>query len=633
MMICSYYKQISDYGAIGNLRSVALVGNDGAIDWCCFPDADRASVFAAILDVRRGGRFQVSVPDAGVGVQYYVKDTNILKTEFKIGQGKLTVTDFMPLWGNISQCGGSYAPEEIHRILECEGDDMEIEAEWSPRFDYARAHMEIKEIGNGWIAKGGDERLSLCNVDNAHVIDDDYGQMVYALFKMGDGDKKVLITRWDSGNVNGEFKESIELMERTAKTWKNWAKKEAVLDAHKWAEEWLPFLVRSRLALKLMIHDDTGAILAAPTTSLPETIGGVRNWDYRYTWIRDASLIGQALISSGHMKEAVDLFNWIEKVSAEHFREGKGIQIMYGLHGEAELDEEELDHLEGYKRSKPVRIGNGAAYQLQLETYGELLNTAYELARRDIKLEPKIMDFLSKVADHACSIWKEPDYGIWEIRGKPRHFTYSKVMIWVALDRAIHLANQYDYPGDVKKWQKSRSKIKKEVLEKGYDHELGTFVQVFGSKDLDAVNLRIPLLEFLPFDDEMVQGTIDMTLKHLTKNGLVYRYLMDDGLPGKEGTFGLCTFWLVDALALSGRVEEARDIFENMINHTNHVGLLPEQLDPATGEFLGNFPQAFSHIGLMNSMLYLAYAEGRPIPEKYPIGTLEHRKEIIHSRK
>lgn len=631
-MICTYYKQISDYAAIGNLRSVALIGKDGSIDWCSFPIADRSSIFAAILDIRRGGRFQVSVPDAGIGVQYYVKDTNVLKTQFKIGHGKLTVTDFMPLWGNISKCGGSYAPKEIHRIIECQGDDMEIEVEWSPRFDYARASTKIKEKDNGWVATDGKDKMSLCNLDNARVTDEGYGQRLYSLFKMRDGDQKVLVTRWNNEDVNGELDKSVELMKRTSSTWKNWARKEAVMDVHEWAEEWFPFLVRSRLALKLMIHDDTGAMLAAPTTSLPETIGGVRNWDYRYAWIRDASLIGQALISAGHTKEAVDLLHWIEKVSSEHFEKGHGLQIMYGLHGEAELDEEELDHLEGYKRSGPVRIGNGAADQLQLETYGELLNTAYEMVRRNIKLEPKIMDFLTKVTDYACDVWKEPDYGIWEIRGKPRHFTYSKVMVWVALDRAIHLANQYDFPGDVEKWEKTRSDIRKKVLKKGYNEDLGTFVQTFGSKELDAANLRIPLLEFLPFDDERVKGTINMTLKHLTENELVYRYQVDDGLPGKEGAFGICTFWLVDALALSGRIKEARNIFENIINLTNHVRLLPEQLDPKTGEFLGNFPQAFSHIGLINSMIYLAYAEGKPVPVA-PIGTSEHREKIMHSRK
>ena len=329
-MICSYYKQISDYGAIGNLRSVALIGNDGSIDWCSFPAADSPSVFASILDVRHGGRFQVSVPDAGVGVQYYVKDTNVLKTEFKIGPGKLTVTDFMPLWGNINQCGGSYALNEIHRIIECKGENMEIEVEWSPRLDYARASTKIKETENGWIATDGENRISLCNVENARVINESYGSILYSLFKIRDGDRKVLVTRWNSEDIDSAPDKSVELMQRTASTWKNWARKESVLDAHKWAEEWLPFLVRSRLALKLMIHDDTGAIMAAPTTSLPETIGGVRNWDYRYTWVRDASLIAQALISAGHRKEAIDLLYWIERVSAEHFEKRQGLQIMYG---------------------------------------------------------------------------------------------------------------------------------------------------------------------------------------------------------------------------------------------------------------------------------------------------------------
>ena len=630
-MICTYYKQISDYATIGNLRSVALIGNDGSIDWCCFPVVDSGSVFGSLLDVRKGGRFQVSVPDAGVGVQYYAKDSNVLKTEFKIGKSKLTITDFMPLWGDISKCGGSYAPPEIHRIVECQGDDMEIEVEWSPRLDYARTNTQIKEVDKGWVATAENNSLSLGKLENARLIDQGYGPILHSLFQIKEGEQKVMVTRWNNPPYDNKLNDSLELMKRTINVWKNWSLKESVVDEHEWTEEWLPFLIRSRLALKLMIHDDTGSMLAAPTTSLPETIGGVRNWDYRFAWIRDASLIAQALISAGHQKEAVDLLHWMERVSADHFQKGHGLQIMYGLHGESDLEEIELEHLEGYKRSRPVRIGNEAAKQLQLETYGELLNTAYELVRRHVQLEPKIKDFLKKVVDHACNIWKEPDYGIWEVRCEPQHFTYSKVMIWVALDRAIHLATDYGFPGEVEKWRKTRSEIKKEVLQKGYDEELGSFVQVFGSKDLDAANLRIPLLEFLPFDDDRVQGTIDMTLKKLSRHGLVYRYFFDDGLPGEEGAFGICTFWLVDALALSGRTKEARDIFENMINHTNHVGLLSEQLDPITGEFLGNFPQAYSHIGMINSMIYLAYAEGRPLPEKYPIGTPEHRAEIKRS--
>jgi len=630
-MICEYYKPISDYGAIGNLRTVALIGKDGSIDWCCFPVIDNPSIFGAILDIRQGGRFQVSVPDAGIGFQYYVKDTNILKTQFKIGRSELTVTDFMPLWGDINKCGGSYAPPEIHRVLECHGDDMEIEVEWSPRFDYACVHTAIKEIDDVWTATGGNDKLSLCNINNAKVMNGKNGPSLYASFQMKDGEKRALITRWNSKNMDGDIDTSNELMERTASTWKEWVHKEPSINAHKWAAEWFPFLIRSKLALKMMIHDDTGAMMAAPTASLPEVIGDILNCDYRYTWVRDASMVGQALISTGHVKEAVDLFKWVEKVSKEHFEKGEGIKIMYGLHGEIELEEKTLDHLEGYKRSKPIHIGNGAANQVQHGIYGEILNTAYELVRRDIKLEPEMMNFLSRVADRACEVWKEKDSGIWEERKNLHHYTYSKVMMWVALDRAIHLACNYNFPGDTDKWKKSRSEIKESVLKYGYDKKLGSFVRAFGQKELDAANLRIPLLEFLPFDDERVRGTINNTLKYLTENQLVYRYLKKEGPHSKEGTFALCTFWLVDALALSGRINEARDIFENIINHTNHVGLLSEMIDAETGELLGNFPQAFSHIGMINSMVYLAYAERKPVPVA-PIGTLEHREKMDSRR-
>ncbi|MBE0595707.1 MAG: glycoside hydrolase family 15 protein, partial [Desulfuromonadales bacterium] len=301
---------------------------------------------------------------------------------------------------------------------------------------------------------------------------------------------------------------------------------------------------------------------------------------------------------------------------------------MYGLHGETELPELELPHWEGYRRSRPVHIGNGAADQFQLEIFDEFLNMGYELARRGEELEPEIWDFLARVADHVDEVWEKPDHGIWEMRGPTRHFTYSKVMAWVAFDRAIHLARGYGLKGDVEKWRRGRERVRQAVLENGYDRKLGAFVQAFGAADLDASNLRIPLMEFLPFDDPRVQGTIDRTLEQLTENGLVYRYRVDDGLPGKEGTFGLCTFWLVDALALSGRLEEAEKIFASIARHVNHVGLFAEQIDAASGAFLGNFPQAFTHIGLINSVLNLAWARGRPIPEHGLIGTPEHREEV-----
>jgi pentatricopeptide repeat protein len=386
--------------------------------------------------------------------------------------------------------------------------------------------------------------------------------------------------------------------------------------------QWSPLLIRSALVLKLLMNEETGAIAAAPTTSLPEMIGGERNWDYRYAWIRDGSHTAQALISLGHTTEALKFLCWLEKISKLYGVDGWGVSIVYGVHGERHLEETELTHLEGYKGSRPVRIGNSAYQQYQLEGYGELLISAYELSRRGVRLSPSLVQFLSSLVDEAVQVWKRPDQGIWEIRDRPRHFVYSKVMVWTALDRAIRLAQWYDLGDRLEGWRKARDEIKEVVLEKGFDDGLNSFVQYFGSSVVDAANLRLPVLGFLPFRDPRIQGTIDRTLEDLMENGLVYRYRNPDGLMGKEGAFAACTFWLVDALALSGRTEEAWDIFDGMTKHANHVGLFSEQYDPATGEALGNFPQAYSHVALINSAINLAYAEGWETPGITPIGVL-----------
>ena len=350
------------------------------------------------------------------------------------------------------------------------------------------------------------------------------------------------------------------------------------------------------------------------------------NYDYRYSWIRDVSLTAQALIALGHQTEAVEAMQWMDKVSASS---GEWeLQIMYGLHGETELEEHELEHLEGYRASRPVRVGNAAAGQFQLEVYGELINTGYELARRGIKVPGKMAEFLSHVADHVQEVWKRPDSGIWELHTE-RHFTYSKVMAWVAMDRAIQLASHIRMPGDKSRWMKTAREIRECVLENGYDREQGCFVMAFERGDLDAANLRIPLLEFLPPDDERVQGTINRTMERLTENGLVYRFETDGKRARQEAGFGLCTFWLVDALCLSNRLDEARELLDLMAGRANHLLLLSEQYDPLTGEMLGNFPQAFTHIGLVNSVLYLAFAEGREgVPESAPVGSRSHREAV-----
>lgn len=337
-------------------------------------------------------------------------------------------------------------------------------------------------------------------------------------------------------------------------------------------------------------------------------------------------MTAQALLAVGHEAEASDYVHWLEEVTSKQFEEGLPIQVMYGLRGQTELSEHELQHFEGYKNSSPVRIGNEAAKQLQLETYGEVINTAYELERRGERLKPHIRTFLKNVTEYVCNIWKEPDHGIWELRSGRQHLVYSKVMAWVTFDRAVMLAEKYGLEGNVEKWKKTRNEVRNDILANGFNKEMNSFVQAYGSEIIDASNLRIPLLEFLPFDDPRIQGTINMIKEQLSENGFIYRYLMDDGLPGKEGSFNLCTFWLVDCLAMSGRIDEAMELFEKMLMHANHLGLYSEQLDPSSGRFLGNFPQAFTHIGFINSAIYLAYALGRKVPEHTLTGTPSHRK-------
>lgn len=610
------YLPISDYGVIGNMRTAALVGSNGSIDWCCFPHLDSPSVFAAILDDRKGGRFRIWLPRAESSRQYYRGDTNILCTEFRSGPVQVTVSDFMPVSGSLHGRGLSEAFPEIHRLISCDRGDAEIQVEWSPRFNYARSKIQLGIFQGGWIASGAGEGLVLGGLEDAEIVDGESGPTLRGSLKMRQGEKKALITSWGLNSAISSTAESEAALRNAAELWTEWAHQEGVSHCDKWAGEFYPHLIRSELVLKLLINADTGAIAAAPTTSLPETIGGVRNWDYRYSWIRDSFQTAQALVSLGHKREAVELLEWMRQVVSERHMEKEGPQILYGLHEHKDLEELELGHLEGYKLSRPVRIGNAAARQLQLEVYGELLDTAYELALLGDLPGPGAGEFLSRIADEACRRWSEPDHGIWEVRTEPRHFTYSKVMVWVALDRAIKMAAEFGLEGERGKWVSTRDEVRAAVLDKGYSKESGSFTMSFGSGDLDAANLRIPLVGFLPARDERVQGTINSTLKHLTRSGFVYRYKMDDGFPGKEGAFGLCTFWLADSLSLSGRVKEARQILTGVLDRVTSLGLLPEQFDPDTGEFLGNYPQAFSHIGLINSILYLSRAEGRPVPAR-----------------
>jgi GH15 family glucan-1,4-alpha-glucosidase len=624
---------ISAYAVVGNLRSIALVGLNGSVDWCCLPHLDSPSVFGGILDRNRGGRFHIAPATEYKSRQRYWRETNVLETVFETAGGRLVVTDWMPLSGNIDGCGKSKTEPTLYRRLHCEGSGVEVALLWAPRLDYGRATTEITRVSGGFLASDRDGRkLALPETfPNAVIADDGCGPCVRATFRLAAGDEPLLIaTRWDVDDARLDIPATIASLETTADVWRQWIDKQTTTRVRKWAAIDPELILRSELALRLLTHGETGAIAAAATTSLPEDIGGVRNWDYRFAWIRDSSQLIESFMALGHRAEVLDFLHFAERVS-QHREHDNSIHIMYGLHGELDCPETTLDHWAGYRQSRPVRIGNGGFRQNQHDVYGEILNSAYELARLGEPLQPEMRSFLSHVADQACEKWANPDYGIWEMRGEPRHYVYSKMMIWVALDRAVQLAERYGLTGELGRWKRERERVRAAILREGYSEEVGAFVQAFGSQDVDAANLMLPMMEFLPFDDPRIQNTIDRTIERLTENELVYRYRVDDGLEGEEGAFGLMSFWLVDALAFSGRLDGAHRYFDAIVRRANHVGLLSEQIDPSTGELLGNFPQALTHIGLIDSAIHLAHLEGTDAPIEAPIGSHEHREELGRS--
>jgi GH15 family glucan-1,4-alpha-glucosidase len=623
----SGYLPIEDHGAIGNLRTVALVGRDGAVSWCPLPGLEDASVFASILDIERGGRFMVRPAGSVLGDQRYVEHSNVLETSFDTaGGGRLVVTDCMPLRGDLAGTGGSTAEPEIHRVVRAEGGDIDVEVEWSPRFQYGNGRPTMMAVDGRFLAWAGADSLSLAGirVDEAEFVEDDGATTLSARFRLSPGERRALVTSWGPSlpaATGLEYSQGI--VAQAVDSWRTWVHETDT--SRSWAAPHEELIIRAELTIKMLSHCETGAIAAAATTSLPEEIGGVRNWDYRFAWIRDAALAAQALHALDHDADAYAFVEWAEQVARAHHGEDRAIQVVYGLHGETEIGERELPNLEGYCRSSPVRTGNGAVDQLQLDDFGELISAVFELVRFGTAVDQDILDFLPEVGDDACRQWNQRDYGLWELRNGPFNFVYSKVMVWVALDRAAALAEHGVIDGDVERWRQTCASIREEVLGRGFDPDLGAFRQSYERSALDASNLLFPLLEFLPFDDPRVESNLDATIEGLTEDGLVHRYLTDDGLAGGEGAFVLCNFWLVDALAMGGRVAEARALFDRMVGHANHLGLYSEQIDPKTGAFLGNFPQVFSHIGLVNSALYLAYVEGRDSPVPDPIGSKEHR--------
>ncbi|MGH7572378.1 MAG: glycoside hydrolase family 15 protein [Gemmatimonadota bacterium] len=599
------YKPLSAYGAIGSMYTAALVGNDGSVDWCCLPELDSPSVFAALLDNDKGGRWRIGAGASGTGTQRYLERTNVLETTFVEPTGTIGVIDFMPYWEGIPDTRA----QSIVRIVEGHTGEVPVEMEFAPHFDYARGPTRLAAADGGLVASGDEAAVRLWGPEPIQID----GDRATGRWVVRPGDRLAFVLRYTDPGHEVRPIDAFDAFNRTVEFWRDWV--------HHCNPDLCPFgggpwhdmVLRSELVLKLLSHHETGAISAALTTSLPEEIGGERNWDYRYAWIRDASFTVHALYHLGHHGMLHDFIGWIRDSALDGNPVGH-LSVLYTLHGKPPPPEHTLDHLEGYCGSRPVRVGNLAAEQQQLDIYGEILDAAYQVWRYDVETpDDELAAFLATIADHVCEVWHNPDCGIWEVRTEPRHFVYSKVMCWVALDRAVRLAEEEEHPlsGDVDRWKREREAIRASILENGVDPERGTFVQSYGSRELDAALLLIPILGFLPVEDPRVERTIDAIETELVVDDLVIRYLTKDGLLGIEGAFAWCTFWLIDCMAMQGRLAEAEELFRKMLSRANPVGLMSEEIHLETGQLLGNFPQAFTHLGVINSALFLNSMKGR----------------------
>jgi GH15 family glucan-1,4-alpha-glucosidase len=589
---------IADYGLIGDMRTAALVSRYGSIDWCCLPRFDSGSLFAAMLDPERGGGWSMHPVEEGFTARQQYRDgTNILETIFRTDDGEVQQVDFMPV--GIDGRPSADHPE-IHRQVSCLGGTATIQIRFMPRFEYASRTTRIEVLRGGLYAT--DRIAQVVTLSCTRNLDWSIEQGVaVATLTLREGETEWLVLRYDDDDIHpvNEY-DSNEKLEVTAAFWRVWSSRVRYVGPFRKQVE------RSALALKLLTHADSGAIIAAPTTSLPETLGGSRNWDYRFVWLRDAAFTLAALERVGHAAEADQFMRFLKRVTRH---EGGGhLQIMYALDGQRDLVERQLDHLSGYRGSRPVRVGNGAAEQLQIDVYGEVLETA-EMWRRNHPMTDGTWRVLRPLVDWVSRNWHRPDSSIWEVRGEVRHYTYSKLMSWVALDRGIRMAEELRLDGDLERWRQERDKLRAEILEKGWSAEKQSFIQAYDSPlTLDASTLAIGFVDFLHWDDPRMRSTVQAIATELTspEGDLVYRYRSPDGLEGEEGAFSICTFWLAEALLRSGDRPAAERIFRGMLDRANHLGLYSEELDPATGEFLGNFPQGFTHIALINCAVAFA---------------------------
>jgi pentatricopeptide repeat protein len=612
------YPPIADHGLIGDLQTAALVTVDGSIDWFCCPRFDSPSVFAALLDQERGGYFRVRATGTGVtSRQLYFPETAILITRFMTEDGVGEVVDFMPPAGKQPT-----ANHKILRMVRCVRGRIAFEVDIAPRFDYGRKQHETRLVEPGAVfvtddlsltlhvvREPGDERLARVRAD---------GSDIHVDYEMSAGQVRGMVLESAADGPPREIRvaEFTAMLDHAAAFWRSW------LSQSTYTGRWREMLQRSAITLKLMTYAPTGALVAAPTAGLPEQVGGERNWDYRYTWVRDASFSVYALLGMGFTEEAAEFCEWLrDRVQEKTTGEGGPLNIMYRVDGSSDLVEESLEHLEGYRGSRPVRIGNGASDQRQMDIFGEALDSIYFADQHGIELGHRGWIALRGIVDWLTDNWDMPGEGIWETRGGQKDFTYGRVMSWVAFDRAIRMAAEHGRPAPVDRWSNSRDSIYNQVMKRGWNEKIGSFVQHYDDSVLDSSLLRMATVGLIAPNDPMWLSTLDAMAAELVVDSLVYRYdpaASPDGLAGDEGTFSLCTFNYVDALARAGRLEEARLIFEKMLTYANHVGLYSEEIG-ATGEQLGNFPQAFTHLALIDAAITLdaaldqAKAAGRQV--------------------
>jgi GH15 family glucan-1,4-alpha-glucosidase len=598
---------IAEHALLSDRHSAALVTTGGSIDWLCFPRFDSPSVFAAILDTQ-AGHWSIRPTGPARTERRYVEGSMALRTVFHTAGGTLELLDAMALGDSPDPHRlGEHAPHAVLRALHCTSGQVEVDVCFRPRPEYGLVVPVLTDVEHGMVATVGPDRLTLSTPLPLSHSDGE----ARAGFELHDGQRMYFALRRTSLSepIAAPYAqhEIAAALDATIARWRGWSAIHQSYDG-----PWWELVHHSGRVLQALTYQPTGAIVAARTTSLPEQVGGERNWDYRYTWVRDASFTMQALWVAACPDEAYEFFDFMTAAGAQSDPE-LPLQIMFGIGGEHDLSERILPHLSGWRASRPVRVGNGAWTQPQLDVYGELLNAAYRLRDQLGDIQPSTRTFLVALADAAATQWQQPDNGIWEIRGEPRHFLYTKLMCWVALDRACAMAEPLHATHRVAEWASAADKIRHAVLTRGWNEQIGAFTQSFDSPHLDAAALMVPIVGFLPATDPRVQSTVDVIAEKLTDaRGLVARYHTEsgvDGLPGGEGTFLLCTFWLARALAMSGRTRQAREVFERAVSHVNDVGLLAEEIDPADGGQLGNFPQAFSHIGLVNAAWEVHQAE------------------------